>query len=89
MPYSCFSYLPGGPASIPSRDTAWTAPGHLRRMPTSTACFRYQPQAPLSMPATCFRYPPAGSPRGGNRDAVPLVPPGLRQMPTSGTCFRY
>lgn len=89
MPNPCFSYPAGEPASIPNRDTTWTAPGHLRRMPTSTSCFRYQPQVPLSMPSTCFRYPPAGSPRGGNRETVPLVPAGLRQMPGTTSCFRY
>lgn len=89
MPYSCFSYPPGGPASIPSRDTAWTTPGHLRQMPTSTACFRYQAEVPRSMPNMCFSYPLATPTRIGNRGAVPPGLPCLRQMPASSTCFRY
>lgn len=78
MPFSCFSDPAGRPASIP-----------MRRMPTSTSCFRYQPQVPLSMPSTCFRYPPAEPAGIGNRGAIPSALPGLRQMPGSTTCFRY
>ena len=85
MPFSCFSYSPGGPASIPDRDSAWASPGSLRRMPASSTCFRYQAELPLSMPAMCFSY----QPRTRNRCPVPPAPPGLRQMPGTTTCFRY
>jgi len=89
MPYSCFSYPADGPANTPGRHSTWSAPGHLRRMPTTTSCFRYQPELPRSMPFMCFGYPPAGPPRIGNQGTTPSNLPGLREVPGSSTCFRY
>lgn len=85
MPNTCFSYPPGGPASIPDLDSASSQKGV--DMPETGPCFSYTtgggnrdavPAGLRRMPAssTCFRYPPD-------------VAPGVRQMPTGTACFRY
>ena len=57
----CFSYPADVPPGTGTRNAVQPDPPGLRRMPTSSACFRYEadvPPGPRRMPATsgCFRY---------------------------------
>jgi hypothetical protein len=79
MPFTCVSY----PSDVPPD------PAGPRQLPTNSACFCYQPDAPRSMPAMCFSDPPARPDRIENGGEAWPAPPGLRQMPGTLTCFRY
>jgi hypothetical protein len=59
MPQTCFSYPADVPPGTSNRDAAQSAPPGLRRMPTTSHCFRYPGDVPPGlrrMPGTCFRY---------------------------------
>jgi hypothetical protein len=69
----CFSY----PTEGGNRDAVSAG---LRRMPVTSSCFRYPPNAPSAL--SSVRRMPTSS-------ACFSYPSGLRQMPANSTCFRY